>query len=129
MMFTTLFCSVLNFRTGVLSYCSCGHPSPLILRKGGVVEKISTFNLPLGIGETTKYKTNSLILEPGDRVFLFTDGFTEAHNTEGDLFGHDRLVDGVETLRATPSQDFTGALMKSIDEFACGAPQFDDLTA
>jgi serine phosphatase RsbU (regulator of sigma subunit) len=129
MMFTTLFCSVLNFRTGVLSYCSCGHPSPLILRKGGVVEKISTFNLPLGIGETTKYKTNSLILEPGDRVFLFTDGFTEAHNTEGDLFGDDRLGDVVETLRATPSQDFTGALMKSIDEFACGAPQFDDLTA
>jgi serine phosphatase RsbU (regulator of sigma subunit) len=129
MMFATLFCSVLDLKTGVLSYCSCGHHSPLILRSGNRVEKISTFNLPLGVQEKAKYKTNSLILEPGDRMFLFTDGFVDAINNEEARFGDERLHEVVETLRALPSQDFVRDLMKSVDNFAGSAPQFDDLTA
>ena len=129
MMFATLFCFVLDLKTGVLSYCSCGHHSPIILRSGNRVEKISTFNLPLGVQEKAKYKTNSLILEPGDRVFLFTDGFVDAINNEGARFGDEQLHEVVETLRALPSQDFVRDLMKSVDNFADSAPQFDDLTA
>jgi phosphoserine phosphatase RsbU/P len=129
MMFATLFCCVLDFRTGVLSYCSCGHHSPLILRGDIVVDEVATSSLPLGIDERTKYKTNTLILEPGDRVFLFTDGFTDAHNSEEMLFGEGRLRGAVDKLRSVPSRDFIGSLMKTVDEFSEGAPQFDDLTA
>ena len=129
MMFATLFCSVLDLRTGVLSYCSCGHHSPLILRRNGGVERISEFNLALGLGENTKYKTSSLVLEPQDRVFLSTDGFSDAMNNAEERFGDERLDDVVERLRALPSQQFIDGLMKSVDDFAGGAPQFDDLTS
>ena len=129
MMFATLFCCVLDFRTGILSYCSCGHHSPLILRGDKMVDEVATASLPLGIDEKTKYKTSTLILEPGDRVLLFTDGFTDAHNGAEMLFGEDRLRAAVDRLRSTPSRDFIGSLMKTVDDFAVGAPQFDDLTA
>jgi serine phosphatase RsbU (regulator of sigma subunit) len=129
MMFATLFCCVLDLKTGELSYCSCGHHSPLILRNGNGIEKISSVNLPLAIDERTKYKTSSLVLEPGDRVFLCTDGFTDAVNDEGTRFGDERLSEAVNQLRLLPSQDFVHPLLKSVDDFAGSAPQFDDLTA
>ena len=69
MMFATLFCSVLDLKTGVLSYCSCGHHSPLILRRGGAMEKTTEFNLALGLGENTKYRANSMVLEPSIDCF------------------------------------------------------------
>ena len=99
MMFATLFCWVLDLRTGILSYCSCGHHSPLILRGDKMVDEVATASLPLGIDEKTKYKTSTLILEPGDRVLLFTDGFTDAHNGAEMLFGEDRLRAAVDKLK------------------------------
>jgi phosphoserine phosphatase RsbU/P len=129
MMFATLFCAVLDLRTGVLAYCSCGHHSPLILRGDNTIEEISTFNLPLALEEKAEYKTNSLILQPGDRLFLFTDGFVDALNAENARFGDKRLHDVVQELRGRSSQDFIRSLMKSVDDFAGSASQFDDLTA
>ena len=129
MMFATLFCSVLDLRTGVLSYSSCGHHSPLILRKDGRVEKTEAFNLALGLVETTKYKTSSLILEPCDRLFLFTDGFTDAVNNAEERFSDERLEEVVARLRVLPSREFINDLMKAVDDFAADAPQFDDLTS
>ena len=129
MMFATLFCFVLNLKTGVLSYCSCGHQSPFILRRDGAVDEISTYNRPLGIDEKAKYKADSLVLEPGDRVFLFTDGFVDAVDGEEVRFGDEGLHQVVQKLRALPSQQFVHGLIKSIDDFAGATPQYDDLTA
>ena len=129
MMFATLFCSVLDLKTGVLSYCSCGHHSPLILRRGGAMEKTKKFNLALGLGENTKYRANSMVLEPLDRLFLFTDGFSDAINKDELRYGDDRLEEVVGSLRASASNDFINGLMKSVDEFAGAVPQFDDLTS
>jgi sigma-B regulation protein RsbU (phosphoserine phosphatase) len=129
MMFATLFCFVLDLKTGVVSYCSCGHHSPFILRKGKRVETITASSLPLGLEENTKYKTESLVLEPGDQLFMFTDGFVDAVNSEGLRFGDERLQDIVNQFRTYPSQQFVHELIKSIDDFADGEPQFDDLTA
>lgn len=129
MMFATLFCCVLDLQTGVLSYCSCGHHAPLILRGGRMVDGIAKSNLPLGIDDKTKYKTSTLTLEPGDRLFLFTDGFTEAHDSAGALFGEGRLHRAIGELRSEASRDFIAALIKSVDDFAGETPQFDDLTA
>jgi serine phosphatase RsbU (regulator of sigma subunit) len=129
MMFATLFCAVLDLRDGVLSYCSCGHHSPLILRSDDKIDHLTGVNVPLGLKENARYRTNSLQLEPGDRMFLFTDGFTDAINGDGDRFGDERLLDLVKKMRSLPSHQFIGELMKSIDDFAGNAPQFDDLTA
>ena len=129
MMFVTLFCSVINLRTGQLSYCSCGHHSPLILREGKAIETVAVSGLPLGLNKNAKYKTESFILDPGDQLFLFTDGFADAVNSEGTRFGDERLHEAVEQLRALPAGQFVPELIKSIDGFAGAEPQFDDLTA
>jgi phosphoserine phosphatase RsbU/P len=129
MMFATMFCCVIDLRTGEVSYTICGHHSPFILRKGKPISTFAVSSLPLGIDENARYKTSSLILDPGDQLFLFTDGFTDACNSEDDRFGDERLHAAVEELRAHQADQFVPALMKSIDDFAGGAPQFDDLTA
>jgi energy-coupling factor transport system substrate-specific component len=130
MMYTTLICAVLELRTGVLRYCSCGHPAPFILRKRGGVE-IAEFSLnrPLGLQAALKIQADTIVLEPGDRMFLYTDGFVDAINQGDEQFGDERLVQTVEKLRALPSQQLIEDLTKAVDEFAGDAPQFDDLTA
>jgi len=128
-MFTTWFCGILDLRSGVLSWSSCGHHSPLILRSGGQVEKISTRSLPLGIEISAKYATNSLTLTPGDRIVFFTDGFTDAVDGDDKRFGDDGLEQTVAILRSLPSQDFIGKLVERVDNFAGTTPQFDDMTA
>jgi phosphoserine phosphatase RsbU/P len=129
MMFATFFCCVIDLRTGHVSYTCCGHHSPLILRKNRAIVTIPMSSLPLGIGENTQYKTNSLSLDPGDQMFLYTDGFIDAVNTEEDRFGDERLHAAVERLRIEQADRIVPELMKSVDEFAGGEPQFDDLTA
>ena len=129
MMFATLFCCVIDLRSGVVSYASCGHHSPLILRQGKALATIEVSNLPLGIDQDAKYKTSFISLDPGDQMFLFTDGFIDAINSEGLRFGDERLHAAVERLRAHRADQFVPELIKSIDEFAGGEPQFDDLTA
>jgi len=128
MMFATLFCAVLDLKTGTLSYCSCGHPSPLILRKDGSIEKTREFNLAIGLDESTKYQMRSLTLAPRDRLFLFTDGFADAANTVGVRYGDDRLEETVGSLRNLSSDLVIKGLIASVDEFAGNVPQFDDLT-
>jgi sigma-B regulation protein RsbU (phosphoserine phosphatase) len=129
MMFATLFCAVIDLRSGQISYCSCGHHSPLILRKGKPIETITVSSLPLGLNERAQYKTNSLLLDPGDQLFLFTDGFVDVFNSEEVHFGDERLHEVVERLRALPVDQLVPELIKSIDEFAGNQPQYDDLTA
>src|SRR4030095_16227497 len=111
------------------TYSTCGHHSPLILRKTGAIDTVPESNLPLGLGESTKYQTSSFILQPGDQMFLFTDGFTDAVNSEGVRFGDKRLVETIKHLRTHEPDCLVPELMKSIDAFAGSEPQFDDMTA
>ena len=69
------------------------------------------------------------MLDPGDQLLLFTDGFIDAVNSEGDRFGDERFHELVDRTRALPKNAIVPELIKSIDDFAGGEPQFDDLTA
>jgi sigma-B regulation protein RsbU (phosphoserine phosphatase) len=129
MMFATLFCSVIDLTTGQVSYCSCGHHSPIILRKGKAIETLAVSGLPIGLDDRAKYKTESLDLGPGDQLLLYTDGFVDAVNVDGQRFGDQRFFEVVEGLRTLPAGRLIPALIKSIDDFAGDAQQFDDLTA
>lgn len=129
MMFATLFCCVVDLRTGRTHYCTCGHHSPLILRNGGGIETFAVSSLPLGLDERARYKTDSFVLDPGDQLFLYTDGFIDAVNTESDRFGDERLLETIEQLRAHQADRLIPDLIRTIDAFAGNAPQFDDLTA
>jgi serine phosphatase RsbU (regulator of sigma subunit) len=129
MMFATLFCCVIDLRTGEVQHSSCGHHSPLILRPGCPIETIAMSSLPLGLDEGTIYKTERLVLDPGDQMLLFTDGFADAVNPQGERYGDERLQQIVEGLRALEPGRVVAALIASVDAFAAEEPQFDDLTA
>ena len=93
------------------------------------MEKISRFGIALGMMEDSTYKAGNLVLEAGDRLLLFTDGFIDAVNHEDMRYGEERLEETVKNVRALPSREFIESITKDVDDFAGEVPQFDDLTA
>ncbi len=81
--YATMFVGVLDLRSGVLTYCSAGHPPGLIVRKGGGVAELDSRSLPVGAFPGTAYRAGTAHLGAGDSVFLYTDGVSEARDRDG----------------------------------------------
>lgn len=128
-MFVTIFCGILNVTTGEVLYANGGHNPPVIMRKNGPAQWVrGEGSLIVGIMEDAAYITERLTLEPGDSLFLYTDGVTEAMDKEGRLFTDERLL---ETLRGLRGQAIEGIVEKTngeIRRFVRDAPQSDDIT-
>ncbi len=135
LLFVTVFAAVLDVETGQLSYANAGH-NPVWLRS-----KYSTGWLKappgvvMGVMDTVVYKTCTVGLNPGDGIFLYTDGVTEAINDRNELFGNDRLEQTLRRIRSqetaenpVTAQDLVNAAIGAVDEFAGDQPQFDDIT-
>ena len=128
-LFITAFEGVLDLVTGEFRYVNAGHEPPYLYKQGEGFEayKIRAGFVLAGM-EDLRYREGSLQLMPGDRIFLYTDGVTEATDGAGRLYGSERLhrvlnanLDaGPETLLPTVKAD--------VDQFVGDAPQFDDIT-
>ncbi|HEX7776647.1 MAG TPA: SpoIIE family protein phosphatase [Parvibaculum sp.] len=127
-MFATLFYGVLDLETGRLTFCNCGHNPPFILRRNGGLEPMKNTGSPLAIFEGAPYRTGEATLVPGDRLFLYTDGITEANDPDSALYGDERLMKAMENSRHLPGRELIDAVITSVDGFAKTAPQFDDIT-
>jgi serine phosphatase RsbU (regulator of sigma subunit) len=127
-MFVTLIYGVLDFTTGMLTYCNCGHNPPLVIRGDGAREKLMLTGLPLGVMPDAEYATRAIVLAAGDRLFLYTDGVTEASTEDGAEFGEWRLEAAIDELRHSPARNMVEDLVQRVDAFAAGAPQADDIT-
>jgi len=129
MMFATIFCGVLDVRSGSLTYCNCGHNPPLLLRKaGGSYERFPAGSPPLGIMDTIACAPRSIALAPGDLLFLYTDGVTEAEDPQAAQFGMERLETALSEAADRPARGIVENVMARVVEFANGAPQSDDIT-
>ncbi len=129
MMFVTLFLGILNIHTGELEYCNGGHNPPYILRKNGDIEALEmTGGMALGVMEDFSYQSKKARMEPGDSIFLYTDGVTEATNREEELFSEERLERDLAELYQKPIHELVNAVMVRIKAFAEGMPQADDIT-
>ncbi len=129
-LFITAFVGVLNLRTGEVEYCDAGHDAPFIMHADGKVERVTKVpGLALCVYEEFEYRVGKLRLTPGDRLVLFTDGVTEAHNPTADVFGFDRVAAAIREAGpgASPST-ITGTLHQAVTTFADGAEQSDDIT-
>ena len=126
-MFVTLFVGVLDLPTGRMRYANAGHNAPLLLneRKGKLP---SNCNLPLGVLPEQTYTTQDVIIDPGTTIFLYTDGLTEAEDTEHQLFGEQRMMDVAESLKDNAPQEVIGQMEKAVKSFVGTADQSDDLT-
>lgn len=128
-MFVTCWLAILNTETGELQYSSAGHNPPLICRSGGEYEYIRGKNgFVLAGMENTKYRSETICLSPGDRLYLYTDGVTEATSTENELFGEDRLKQSLDKLRKSSTDETCSGIYSDIGDFVGSAPQFDDIT-
>jgi sigma-B regulation protein RsbU (phosphoserine phosphatase) len=128
-MFVTCFYGVLNTRTGEIHYSNGGHNLPYILRTDGRVEAMEPFGgLILGAFKHSAYETGEITLQPGDCIFLYTDGITEAMNPDGEQFSNERLVESLQRVNGSPVENIVGKVIDNVKEFTAGATQSDDMT-
>jgi serine phosphatase RsbU (regulator of sigma subunit) len=127
-MFATFFGAILDLRDGSLAYCNCGHNPPLVQRGDGTVEAMPPDGIALGVLSPADCRTRTTRLDPGDRLLLFTDGITEAHDPLGELFEDERLHATVAGRRNLDVRQLVEGIFEDVDAFAAGASQHDDLT-
>ncbi|MCM1158713.1 MAG: PP2C family protein-serine/threonine phosphatase [Bacteroidales bacterium] len=128
-LFITAFEGVLNLVTGEFCFVNAGHEMPFIARAGGAYEpyKLHAGFVLAGM-ENMKYKSGRIQLSPGDRIFQYTDGVTEATNADHELYGMQRLTDILAQNTDKPPASLLPAVKADIDLFTGDAPQFDDIT-
>ena len=128
-LFITAFVGVLNLKTGKFRYVNAGHEIPFIARKN---EKFKPYKIRaafvLAGMEGIKYKSGEIQLEPGDKLFQYTDGVTEATDKNNQLFGMSRLEQTLGKLADKTPVEILQGIKEDIDEFVGEAPQFDDIT-
>lgn len=128
-MFVTIFCGILNTKTGEVLYANAGHNPPLLLRQGKDAQFLDTSDsIAVGAMEGLSFKTEKFVLHPGECLFMYTDGVTEAANLEDELFSEKRLQGGLSALREKQIKDIVSSLMQEIEDFSQEAPQADDIT-
>ena len=128
-MFVTAWMGILDLTTGKLQFANAGHNPPLLKRANGAFEYLKTrAGFVLAGMEGVRYRAIDLMLYPGDRLFLYTDGVPEATNAENKLYGEDRLLSFMNQNASAEATEFLPALKANIDEFVGEAPQFDDIT-
>ncbi len=128
-MFVTVWQGNINLENGVGSFVNAGHNMPLIKRANGKFEFLkSRAGFVMAGMEGVNYKSNELQLNPGDTLFLYTDGVTEATNSNNELYGDDRLLNFVNNCKYKNMTELCGLVKADIDKFVGEAPQFDDIT-
>ncbi|MEI6545636.1 MAG: PP2C family protein-serine/threonine phosphatase [Burkholderiales bacterium] len=129
MMFVTLFYAILDTRDGKLVYANAGHNLPYVLRATGALEAIGqSGGMALAIMEGNEYEDHQVTLAPGDRLFMYTDGVTEAFDPQGQMFGEPRLELMLERMRSLAIADIPDRVVFEVNDFESGGPQTDDIT-
>lgn len=128
-LFVTAWLGVLELTTGKLTYVNAGHNPPLIKQNGGEFTYLkSRAGFVLAGMETIKYRQNEITIAPGDRLFLYTDGVTEATNSSIELYGEERLSAFMNSHSGENAEEILHDLKADIYAFQGEAPQFDDIT-
>lgn len=128
-MFVTAWMGILNIRNGKVLFANAGHNHPLVKHSDGTFEYLkSRAGFVLAGMEGVRYRKNELVLEPGDAIYLYTDGVTEATDLNEELYGEDRLHSILEKYKDETMEVICSEIKKDVDLFAGEAPQFDDIT-
>ena len=128
-MFVTAWTGSVNLKNGCLSVVNAGHNPPLIRRKGEGFAYLKTVRgLMLAASKRKCYQQEQIQLQPGDEIFLYTDGVTEATNAHNELYGEERLLQLLNTLGDLPMDEVCTRVKADVDAFVGDAAQFDDIT-
>ncbi|MFC2163579.1 SpoIIE family protein phosphatase [Acidobacteriota bacterium] len=124
--FATLVCGVAR-PSGEIEICNAGHCLPLLMREGNI-ESIESTSFPMGMFCVGQFSTNTVKLAPGDSLFLYSDGLSEARNSENIQYGDERLAAVMNTNSEAAPQGLIEACFKDLKDFQTGNPLSDDLT-
>ena len=128
-MFVTVWLGIVELSTGKVTAANAGHEYPAIRRSDGKFELYKDpHGFVIGGMDNLRYKDYTIELSPGDWIFQYTDGVTEAANSEGELFGTDRMIEALNQKPITDPKELLPYIKEAIDEFSGDAEQFDDIT-
>ena len=128
-MFVTAWMGILDIPSGKMQFANAGHNPPILKRVEGTFEYLKTrAGFVLAGMDGVRYRAGEITLNAGDRLFLYTDGVTEATNLENKLYGEDRLLEFMNNSAYIDATELLPKLKNNIDEFVGEAPQFDDIT-
>lgn len=132
-MFATFFYGILDRNKSIFTSTNAGHNPPILFRTNGKIERLEAGGLLLGFLPDQQYMQQSVTLEPGDVVVLYTDGVTEAvcpsfEMSADGLFGEKRLIEIVRNSTAMSAREIQSAILKAISSHTANAPQYDDIT-
>ena len=127
-MFVTAWIGILELSTGKMTCASAGHEYPAIYHNGKFELFKDKHGFVLGGMEGARYKEYEILLDKGDKVFVYTDGVPEATSANTELFGTDRMISALNVKADANPKEILGNVRASVDEFVGSAEQFDDLT-
>jgi sigma-B regulation protein RsbU (phosphoserine phosphatase) len=113
---------------GRLEFINAGHPPPVVLRHGQVVEPFVDNSFPVGLIPDARYQVSSVKLEPEDTLVLFSDGVTEAMDPDEAMFGREGLLEALQGQPDAPLDQLQKTILDSVEKFTRGASQADDIT-
>lgn len=128
-MFLTVWIGIIDLKTGIMNCANAGHEYPVLMRTGGDYELVKDrHGFVLGGMENSKYREYELQLQPGDRLFVYTDGVPEAINEVKEQYGTDRLCTVLNTVKDASCEETLRAVEEDMEVFVRGEEQFDDIT-
>lgn len=128
-MFVTVFYGVLDTRNGAFEYANGGHNSPYLIFNDGTTKLLDDVGgLLLGTIKSTEYQSNIIMLKPGESIFLYTDGVTEAFNSNEEDFKEERLLQSLKINSVSSAEKIVANVFDSVKNFTNGVEQSDDIT-
>lgn len=127
-MFVTVFCAILDTRSGEVRFANAGHNPPLLIESQGIRYLTLKPGFVLGPMPDRVYETEQIILQPGDTLFLYTDGVTEAKNPSEELYGEVQLLNALQRGPKGAVTQMIQYIRGEVTQHASGAPQSDDVT-
>lgn len=128
-LFITALAATLELRTGAMVLANAGHECPLLVPADGTaIRPLGEAGVMLGAFRTLGLDDAAVSLQPGDLLFLYTDGVTDARNVDGERFGDDRLLATLEAARTGSADDVVAAVRDAVDDFQATVEPADDVT-
>jgi sigma-B regulation protein RsbU (phosphoserine phosphatase) len=126
--YVTLLYGILRRSTREFRFVSAGHPAPILVPPVGPIRELAHPGYPIGLAPQTPYEDVSIVLDPGSRLYLYTDGLVEARSPGGEMYDLDRLLDGLERQRARSLDESIGHALGTVKRWSGAERPGDDIS-